>query len=82
MWTLCGFALGLCLQMIPPPPPMSPDMGDDEAMGSMLISWYMSGYHTGYYLVWIVSLTNAYLVHSKIIFWWDFNLNKLYFCRV
>ncbi|XP_026880047.2 survival motor neuron protein 1 [Electrophorus electricus] len=37
--------------MIPPPPPMSPDMlGDDEALGSMLISWYMSGYHTGYYL--------------------------------
>ncbi|AWP06884.1 putative survival motor neuron protein 1-like isoform 2 [Scophthalmus maximus] len=37
-------------QMIPPPPPMSPDMMDDEALGSMLISWYMSGYHTGYYL--------------------------------
>ncbi|XP_036453795.1 survival motor neuron protein 1 [Colossoma macropomum] len=37
--------------MIPPPPPMSPDMlQDDEALGSMLISWYMSGYHTGYYL--------------------------------
>ncbi|XP_066510607.1 survival motor neuron protein 1-like [Hoplias malabaricus] len=37
--------------MIPPPPPVSPDMlEDDEALGSMLISWYMSGYHTGYYL--------------------------------
>ncbi|KAK9974453.1 hypothetical protein ABG768_022549 [Culter alburnus] len=37
--------------MIPPPPPMSPDsLEDDEALGSMLISWYMSGYHTGYYL--------------------------------
>ncbi|MCI4392705.1 hypothetical protein PGIGA_G00148920 [Pangasianodon gigas] len=37
--------------MIPPPPPISPDMlEDDEALGSMLISWYMSGYHTGYYL--------------------------------
>uniref|UniRef100_M3ZH40 Survival of motor neuron 1, telomeric n=1 Tax=Xiphophorus maculatus TaxID=8083 RepID=M3ZH40_XIPMA len=36
--------------MIPPPPPMSPDMVDDEALGSVLISWYMSGYHTGYYL--------------------------------
>ncbi|KAG7268308.1 hypothetical protein CRUP_038323 [Coryphaenoides rupestris] len=23
---------------------------DDEALGAMLISWYMSGYHTGYYL--------------------------------
>lgn len=38
-------------QMIPPPPPMSPDGEDDEALGSMLIAWYMSGYHTGYYLV-------------------------------
>lgn len=26
-------------------------MVDDEALGSMLISWYMSGYHTGFYLV-------------------------------
>ncbi|XP_041643654.1 survival motor neuron protein 1 [Cheilinus undulatus] len=34
----------------PPPPPLGPDMVDDEALGSMLISWYMSGYHTGYYL--------------------------------
>ncbi|MBN3301605.1 SMN1 protein, partial [Amia calva] len=38
--------------LIPPPPPMGPDLGDgDEALGSMLIAWYMSGYHTGYYLV-------------------------------
>ncbi|KAM9743499.1 survival motor neuron protein 1 [Menidia menidia] len=36
--------------MIPPPPPLSLDMVDDEALGSVLISWYMSGYHTGYYL--------------------------------
>ncbi|XP_066568048.1 survival motor neuron protein 1 isoform X2 [Amia ocellicauda] len=37
--------------LIPPPPPMGPDLGDgDEALGSMLIAWYMSGYHTGYYL--------------------------------
>ncbi|KAM6363225.1 survival motor neuron protein-like isoform 2-T5 [Pluvialis apricaria] len=36
---------------IPPPPPMRPDCPeDDEALGSMLIAWYMSGYHTGYYL--------------------------------
>ncbi|KAJ3603435.1 hypothetical protein NHX12_028181 [Muraenolepis orangiensis] len=42
-------------EMIPPPPPMSPDMEDDEALGAMLISWYMSGYHTGYYLVKTVS---------------------------
>ncbi|XP_056369389.1 survival motor neuron protein isoform X2 [Oenanthe melanoleuca] len=37
--------------LIPPPPPMMPDSAeDDEALGSMLIAWYMSGYHTGYYL--------------------------------
>ncbi|XP_071436437.1 survival of motor neuron protein-like isoform X2 [Pithys albifrons albifrons] len=37
--------------LIPPPPPMTPDSAeDDEALGSMLIAWYMSGYHTGYYL--------------------------------
>ncbi|MGH0176719.1 UNVERIFIED_CONTAM: hypothetical protein FKN15_073317 [Acipenser sinensis] len=38
--------------LIPPPPPMGPDSSeDDEALGSMLIAWYMSGYHTGYYLI-------------------------------
>ncbi|XP_040197449.1 survival motor neuron protein 1-like isoform X2 [Rana temporaria] len=38
-------------RLIPPPPPMGPDITeDDEALGSMLIAWYMSGYHTGYYL--------------------------------
>ena len=39
---------------IPPPPPeMSSDSieSDSEALYSMLISWYMSGYHTGYYQV-------------------------------
>ncbi|NXN20160.1 SMN protein, partial [Indicator maculatus] len=38
--------------LIPPPPQFpSPDaLEDDEALGSMLMSWYMSGYHTGYYL--------------------------------
>ncbi|KAK7808646.1 hypothetical protein U0070_010045 [Myodes glareolus] len=38
--------------IIPPPPALSPDCLDDtDALGSMLISWYMSGYHTGYYMV-------------------------------
>uniref|UniRef100_A0A8D0L0U9 Tudor domain-containing protein n=1 Tax=Sphenodon punctatus TaxID=8508 RepID=A0A8D0L0U9_SPHPU len=37
--------------LIPPPPPLGPDSSEDnEALGSMLIAWYMSGYHTGYYL--------------------------------
>ncbi|XP_002733221.2 survival motor neuron protein-like [Saccoglossus kowalevskii] len=36
---------------IPPPPPITQDAtaGDEDALFSMLISWYMSGYHTGYY---------------------------------
>ncbi|CAN7983356.1 unnamed protein product, partial [Ixodes hexagonus] len=37
---------------IPPPPPpaaFSGDIKDNEALSSMLMSWYMSGYHTGFY---------------------------------
>ncbi|XP_022086948.1 kelch-like protein 9 [Acanthaster planci] len=38
---------------IPPPTPMSipaeAQQGDEEALHTMLMSWYMSGYHTGYY---------------------------------
>lgn len=38
-------------QPIPPPPPIC--HGDlpnnEEALASMLMSWYMTGYHTGYY---------------------------------
>ena len=42
----------LHFQIIPPPPPICPDSpDDDDTLGSMLISWYMSGYHTGYYMV-------------------------------
>lgn len=39
--------------MPPPPPPMGEDGMDEdgEAMCSMLMAWYMSGYHTGYYQV-------------------------------
>ncbi|XP_048656116.1 survival motor neuron protein isoform X2 [Marmota marmota marmota] len=37
-------------KIIPPPPPICPDSDDADALGSMLISWYMSGYHTGYYM--------------------------------
>ncbi|XP_070926123.1 survival motor neuron protein-like [Macaca nemestrina] len=36
---------------IPPPPPICPDSLDEaDALGSMLILWYMRGYHTGYYM--------------------------------
>nr|XP_034956018.1 survival of motor neuron protein-like [Zootoca vivipara] len=55
--------------LIPPPPPFSPDSPDDnEALGSMLIAWYMSGYHTGYYLGLKQSRMEAALgrhAHSK-----------------
>lgn len=38
--------------MPPPPPPIEDGIdGDNEAMCSMLMAWYMSGYHTGYYQV-------------------------------
>lgn len=41
----------VAVPMIPPPPPMIADiLEEDEALGTMLISWYMSGYHTGFYL--------------------------------
>lgn len=36
----------------PPPPPPLPHGGvpsSEEALASMLMSWYMTGYHTGYY---------------------------------
>uniref|UniRef100_UPI00358E852F survival motor neuron protein-like n=1 Tax=Myxine glutinosa TaxID=7769 RepID=UPI00358E852F len=38
--------------VVPPPPIPTIDSieGEDEALATMLISWYMSGYHTGYYL--------------------------------
>ncbi|VDN53399.1 unnamed protein product [Dracunculus medinensis] len=37
---------------IPPPLPVFNGLkvnNEDEALGSMLMSWYMSGYHSGYY---------------------------------
>ncbi|XP_042564122.1 survival motor neuron protein 1 isoform X2 [Clupea harengus] len=50
----CGFPPlfpPAAVPMIPPPPPMiSAILEEDEALGAMLISWYMSGYHTGFYL--------------------------------
>ena len=39
--------------MPPPPAPVnSSDIGhDNDALASMLMAWYLSGYHTGYYQV-------------------------------
>ncbi|XP_041956031.1 survival motor neuron protein 1 [Alosa sapidissima] len=51
---MCGYpplTPAVAVPMIPPPPPMISDiLEEDEALGTMLISWYMSGYHTGFYL--------------------------------
>ena len=44
---------------LPPPPAfetLSEAATDKEALYSMLISWYMSGYHTGYYQVSAIQL--------------------------
>ena len=45
------------LPRMPAPPPID-DLdsleNDTEALHSMLISWYLSGYHTGYYQVRII----------------------------
>ena len=53
---MCNFERELFTQRMPPPPPppvLDEDVveGDSEALYSMLIAWYMSGYHTGYYQV-------------------------------
>ncbi|XP_012256286.2 survival motor neuron protein [Athalia rosae] len=50
-----GTLLGLSAGMIPPAPPLPPQLmtrlpeSDDDALSSMLMSWYISGFHTGYY---------------------------------
>ena len=46
----------------PPPPQMMEDACDDEseALSGMLIAWYMSGYHTGYYQVCTLSDSLVY----------------------
>ncbi|NXN99849.1 SMN protein, partial [Rhinopomastus cyanomelas] len=45
------FAAGSPPPLIPPPPPIRTDQTEkDRALESMLMSWYMSGYHTGYYM--------------------------------
>lgn len=41
------------LPLLPPPPALTLNTGEDpqtsEALHTMLMSWYMTGYHTGYY---------------------------------
>ncbi|XP_078692813.1 survival motor neuron protein 1-like isoform X2 [Branchiostoma floridae x Branchiostoma belcheri] len=34
---------------LPPPPAVTDGLEDDDSLACMLMAWYMSGYHTGYY---------------------------------
>ena len=69
MACVCAQSLGTGL--VPPPPPLedAEDVcSDKEALYSMLISWYMSGYHTGYYQVSLVfPATRVSKKHYKVI---------------
>ncbi|XP_075265371.1 uncharacterized protein LOC142357706, partial [Convolutriloba macropyga] len=39
------------IPLIPPPPPINASsVTNDQALNAMLMSWYMVGYHSGYYL--------------------------------
>lgn len=53
--------------MPPPPPPIEDGIdGDNEAMCSMLMAWYMSGYHTGYYQVQFTISSRS--EHTKCVY--------------
>ncbi|XP_025052345.1 survival motor neuron protein 1-like [Alligator sinensis] len=39
--------------LVPPPPPqdpLCPDCEEEDALACMLLSWHLSGYHTGFYM--------------------------------
>ncbi len=59
---------------MPPPPAVDVDDADDTGIHSMLMAWYMSGYHTGYYQVIVTSIC------SVMIGWSEFkhSINKSY----
>lgn len=68
-----------------PPPPVavnSSDVADDnDALASMLMAWYLSGYHTGYYQVSCYS--NAQICTDSGIFYkysLHFTISLYYFC--
>ncbi|KAI4504236.1 hypothetical protein M0802_000707 [Mischocyttarus mexicanus] len=50
-----GPSVNSFLNMMPPAPPLPPQLmaklpeNDTDALSSMLMSWYISGFHTGYY---------------------------------
>ncbi|XP_067824668.1 survival motor neuron protein 1-like isoform X2 [Heptranchias perlo] len=46
------------------PPPFGPEFSDDAVLMNMLISWYISGYHTGCY-VGLRQSRNEAASHSK-----------------
>lgn len=54
------------------PPPILPDAAsitdDKDALYGMLISWYMSGYHTGYYQVSVISVHFVLTLVIRLLF--------------
>ncbi|XP_019369125.1 PREDICTED: survival motor neuron protein 1-like isoform X1 [Gavialis gangeticus] len=45
--------LPLPSKLMPPPPPqdlLCPDCEEEDALACMLLSWHLSGYHTGFYM--------------------------------
>lgn len=65
--------------MPPPPPPIEDGIdGDNEAMCSMLMAWYMSGYHTGYYQVRLQSVLEC--AQTKCVYK-HFN-TQIYICSL
>ncbi|XP_059575553.1 survival motor neuron protein 1 isoform X4 [Alligator mississippiensis] len=45
--------LPLPSKLVPPPPPQDPlcsDCEEEDALACMLLSWHLSGYHTGFYM--------------------------------
>ncbi|XP_019393855.1 PREDICTED: survival motor neuron protein 1-like isoform X2 [Crocodylus porosus] len=45
--------LPLSSKLMPPPPPqdpLCPDCEEEDALACMLLSWHLSGYHTGFYM--------------------------------
>ncbi|XP_076618829.1 survival motor neuron isoform X1 [Colletes latitarsis] len=54
-YSVPGSSFNSMIDMMPPAPPLPPQLmaklpdNDADALSSMLMSWYISGFHTGYY---------------------------------
>ena len=54
--------------MPPPPPPVSSSdvAHDNDALASMLMAWYLSGYHTGYYQVLFMNTLHEVILNDPV----------------